>query len=92
MKLSNDTEQFLVWEWDMRLLYGDESLWLDHAGVATYGNSYQVDIFCERMFLDAGAVYLVESLHGQRVYSHILVLRAVLRRRQGHRVTTSAGH
>ena len=45
----------------------DESLWLDHAGVVTDGvNSYQVDIFCKRMFLDAEAVYLVESLHGQR--------------------------
>ena len=67
MKLWNNTEQFLVWEWDMRLLYGDESLWLDQAGVATGGvNSYQVDRFCERMFLDAEAAYLVESLHGQR--------------------------
>ena len=45
MKLSNNTEQFLVWEWDMWLLYGDESLWLDHVGVATDGvNSYQVGL------------------------------------------------
>ena len=75
MKLSNNTEQFLVWEWDMRLLYGDESLWLDHAGVATDGvNSYQVDIFCERMFLDAGAVYIVGSLHGPHMVTLTLII------------------